>query len=372
MQRDIRFIVKQFQIGGELAEARPYGSGHINDTYVVICNHNGECVRYILQKINHYVFKDPAGLMENIMRVTEHIHNKLKSEKTSDLSRRVMTVISTKDDRSYYKDSEGNFWRLYTFIENARTFDLPESLDHIYEAARAFGVFEKMLLDLPGPPLHETIAGFHNGPERFRTFKQAVEDDVCNRAEGVKNEIEFLLKNGWIFDVSPQLVESGRIPVRITHNDTKINNVMIDDKSGKGLCVIDLDTVMSGLSLYDFGDIMRTTVTSASEAERDLSKVQVEMSRFEAVVKGYLSAAGEFLNEAERDNLVHGAKMMSLIMGTRFLTDYLLGDRYYKIDFESHNLDRCRTQLKLFESVTEQQERMNAIVEKVFKEDISI
>ena len=233
-------------------------------------------------------------------------------------------------------------------------------------------MFEKMLLDLPGPPLHETIAGFHNGLERFKTFKQAVEDDVCNRAEGVKNEIEFLLKNGWIFDVSPQLVESSRIPVRITHNDTKINNVMIDDKSGKGLCVIDLDTVMSGLSLYDFGDIMRTTVTSASEAERDLSKVQVEMPRFEAVVKGYLSAAGEFLNEAERDNLVHSAKMMSLIMGTRFLTDYLLGDRYYKIDFESHNLDRCRTQLKLFESVTEQQERMNAIVEKVFKEDISI
>jgi len=245
MQCDIRFIVKQFQIGGELVEARPYGSGHINDTYVVICNHNGECVRYILQKINHYVFKDPAGLMENIMRVTEHIRNKLKSEKTSDMSRRVMTVISTMDDRSYYKDSEGNFWRLYTFIENARAFDLPESLDHIYEAAKAFGVFEKMLLDLPGPPLHETIAGFHNGPERFKTFKQAVEDDICNRAEGVKNEIEFLLKNGWIFDVLLQLVESGRIPVRITHNDTKINNVMIDDKSGKGLCVIDLDTVMS-------------------------------------------------------------------------------------------------------------------------------
>jgi len=365
MPCDIESITKRFQICSKFLNAEPYGSGHVNDTYLVTFEHDGSRVGYIFQRINKSIFRNPAALMENIVRVTEHIHCKLQKKNISDISRRVLTVIRAQDECSYYMDAEGNYWRAYLFVTKAHTYDVLESGNQAYQAARVFGLFQEMLVDLPEPPLNETIPDFHNGPKRFGQFKQALEADICNRAKNAKAEIEFLVKQGWIFDILPDLLEKGQLQLRTTHNDTKINNVMFDDETGEGVCVIDLDTVMPGLSLYDFGDIVRSATSPASEDERDLSKVFMDMTRFRAIVEGYLSAAAEFLNDVEREHLVHGGKMLTLIMGTRFLTDYLVGDKYYKTHREGHNLDRCRTQFKLVRCMIEQEEEMRALVERI-------
>jgi len=365
MPDNIRPIARQFQIDGKFSNARPYGSGHINDTYLATFDRNGIVLRYIFQKVNENVFKDIAALMENIVRVTEHIRCKLEAENTDDIFRRVLTVIGTRDQSSYYKDPDQQYLRAYTFIPKAQTYDVLESIDQAYEAGRMFGLFQKMLVDLPQPPLHETIADFHNGPSRLKAFRHALETDVCNRAGNAKPEIDFLIRHSWIFDVLPALVEKGQIPVRTTHNDTKINNVMLDNQTNKGVCIIDLDTVMPGLSVYDFGDLVRTATNSADEDQRDLSKVFMDITRFKAALRGYLSTAGDFLNDAERNHLVFGGKMITLIMGTRFLTDYLAADAYYKIHRQQHNLDRCRTQFKLLTSIIQQEDEMNALVERI-------
>ena len=364
MKFDLDSIFKNFQIEGAFLEACPYGSGHINDTFAVSCKQNSENKRYIFQRINHNIFKNPPKLMDNIVRVTRHIHSKLESQGAEDIDRRVMKVIPADDGKDYYTDDDGNYWRAYIFIEKARTYDVMENLDQAYEAAKAFGAFQNMLVDLPEAPLFETIPDFHNGPKRLRAFQEALKADVCNRAKDAKEEIEFLQNNSWVFEVFPKLIEQGKIPIRITHNDTKINNVMIDDKTNEGICVIDLDTVMPGLALYDFGDIMRTTLSPAAEDEQDLSKVRMDMPSFEVIVRGYLSTAGQFLNTAEKEHLVFSGKMITLIIGARFLTDYLAGDTYFKIHRDGHNLDRCRTQFKLVQSITEQQEQMLKFVEK--------
>jgi hypothetical protein len=362
MPDNIEPIARHFQIDGKFLSAKPYGSGHLNDTYLITFDCNGTVSRYIFQKINKNAFKNIPALMENIVRVTEHIRRKLEAENAGDISRRVLTVISTRDQSSYYQDIHQHYWRAYIFITNAQTYDVLESTNQACEAARMFGLFQKMLVDLPQPPLHETIANFHNGPSRLKAFQQALEADVCNRAKNAKSEIDFLTKHTTIFDVLPKLVEKNRIPVRTTHNDTKINNVMLDNQTNEGLCVIDLDTVMPGLSVYDFGDLVRTATNSTNEDERDLSKVFMDITRFKAVLRGYLSTAGDFLNDTERSQLVFGGKMITLIMGTRFLTDYLVGDTYYKIHRQQHNLDRCRTQFKLLTSIIKQEDEMNALV----------
>jgi hypothetical protein len=367
MPADIETIAKQFQIEGRFLDAKQYGTGHVNDTYLVTIGHNSSLARYIFQKINKNIFKNVDELMENIVRVTVHIQNKLQKEGISDVSRRVLTVIPTRNNCSYYTDTKGDCWRAYFFIENARTYDVPESTDRIYQAARAFGLFQKMLVDLPGPPLNETIPDFHNGSKRFEQFRRALQADTCNRAKDAKAEIDFLIRHSTVFDVLSALVKQGRLPVRTAHNDTKVNNVMLDEKTGRGLCIVDLDTVMPGLSLYDFGDIVRTAVSPVSEDERDISKVFVDMQRFEAIAAGYLSTAADFLNDTESEHLVFGGKLITLEQLARFLTDYLMGDVYYKTNREKHNLDRCRTQLKLVRSITEQQEQMNHLVERIIK-----
>lgn len=365
MKYDIKNIYEQFEIKGDFLETAPYGTGHINDTFVVNSRLNAEKRRYIIQRINHQIFKNPPQLMSNIVRVTDHIRRKLEqSDKKDDIDRRVLTVIPAKDGKSYYTDADGNYWRAHPFINNARTYDVIEKLDQAYEAAKAFGDFQNMLVDLPAPPLFETIPDFHNGPKRFIAFQKALKADACNRAKDAKDEIEFLQANSWIFEVCPKLIANGELPIRITHNDTKINNVMIDDKTNEGICVIDLDTVMPGLALYDFGDILRTTLTTAEEDEQDLSKVFMEMPRFEAVLKGYLASAGAFLNKTEKEHLVFSGKMITLIIGTRFLTDFLAGDVYYKIHRQNHNLDRCRTQFKLVQSIAENEKKMLELVKK--------
>ncbi|MBW8017611.1 MAG: aminoglycoside phosphotransferase family protein [Planctomycetes bacterium] len=365
MNYNLSEIFGNFQVEGTFVEGGAYGSGHINDTFAVTCDLGGENVRYVLQRINHNIFKNPGELMDNVVRVTSHIRKKLEAQGLDDIDRRVLTVIPAADGGSYYVDAAGNYWRLYIFVEGAKTYDVMENLDQAYQAAKSLGEFQKMLVDLPGPQLFDTIPDFHNGQKRYAAFEEALQADVCGRAKDAAGEIEFLQEHSWVFDVFPNLISSGEIPMRITHNDTKINNVMIDDETNEGICVIDLDTVMGGLALYDFGDIMRTTLSPTEEDETDLSKVGMKMERFEAILRGYLTAAGEFLNPAEVKHLVFSGKMITLMIGTRFLTDHLAGDTYFKVHRENHNLDRCRTQFKLVESITENEDEMRKLVEEV-------
>jgi hypothetical protein len=321
-------------------------------------------LRYILQRINNSVFKKPAAVMENIIRVTTHIRGKLNDAEANDIERRVLQVVPTREGRAYFRCPGGNYWRIYNFIENARTYDICRSPEHIYEGSRSFGEFEKYLIDLPSPGLHETIPDFHNGPKRFMAFQTALKKDKYNRSKSVKKEIDFLLNNSWIFDVLPKLVKENKIPLRITHNDAKINNIMFDNTTLKAICVVDLDTVMPGISLYDFGDIVRTTISDAQEDEKDLSKVTIDLSRFEMVIRGYLSSAQAFLNKTEINNLLLGAKTIVLEQAVRFLTDHLSGDVYYKIHRPNHNLDRCRNQFELVRLMMEHQQDMKTIVNK--------
>lgn len=355
---DIRSVSSHFEIWGQFLSAEAYGTGHINDTYCACYDQGGSRVRYIHQRINHNVFRNPVALMENIRRVTEHLRCKLADE--ADISRRTLTLVATRDGQPFYRDPDGNYWRTYIFIEKARTYDAVESPQQAFEAARAFGRFQGMLADLPGPRLHETIPDFHHAPKRFVALERAIKADVCNRARGASLEIEFALQR----KVMTNMLIEAQLPERITHNDTKFNNVMLDDASGEGICVIDLDTTMPGLALSDFGDQVRTTTSPAKEDERDLSKVVMQLPMFEALVRGYLSAARELLTPAEKQLLVFSGKLITFEVGIRFLTDYLSGDTYFKIHRDGHNLDRCRTQFKLVESISQQEQEMNRIVER--------
>ncbi len=365
MRQDISSIAGKFRMDGDFQSAGPWGAGHINDTYLAVYDSAGVPSRIIIQRINRHVFKNPPAVMENIVRVTNHIHHKLMAEGVPDIFRRVLSVVPTRDGASFYKDPAGDYWRAYLFIENGKTCDIPESPALVGETARMFGQFISMLGDVPGPPLSETIKDFHNGPKRLLAFQEAVETDSHNRAKDAAAEIEFILNNADTFDVPAKLVSEGRIPVRITHNDTKINNVIFDCRTKQGLCIIDLDTVMPGLALYDFGDMVRTAACPAAEDERDLSKVAVDMRLFEAILRGFLRGTGALLTPTEKQYLPFAGKYITLEQAARFLTDYLQGDVYYKVHRDGHNLDRCRTQLKLVQSIVEQQGEMLSLLEKI-------
>ena len=367
MKHGLKSIVKHFCIYGELTEIKPLPRGHINDTYVLTAKTNNHIVRYVLQRINHIVFKDPPSVMKNIARVTEHIISKMQ-EINPGLASRQLAVIGTVDNRCFHKDDEGNFWRVYNFIEDAVSYDTIESAELAYEAARMFGWFQSMLVDLPGPNLNESISDFHNTPKRFKTFQRVLKEDTCNRAKNAKPEIKFVFDNASICDVLLSLAGEGKIPLRITHNDTKVNNVMLDKKTNKGVCVIDLDTVMPGLSIYDFGDMIRTGTASADEDERDLSKVAVDLPMFEMFVRGFAEQTSRFLTTSEKEHLAFAAKLITFEQLIRFLTDYLVGDIYYKVQRQGHNLDRTRTQVKLVRSIIAQEEAMNKVIEKVFQQ----
>jgi aminoglycoside phosphotransferase (APT) family kinase protein len=350
---------RHFQISGEFLGATSYGSGHINDSYCAVFQEAGVQVRYLLQRINHGIFKNPAALMENIQRVTEHLAAQMADE--PDRDRRVLTLIPARDGRAWHVDEEGNHWRAFRFIENAHTYDAVESAEQAFQAAKAFGHFQKLLASLPAPRLHDTIPDFHNTPKRFTALVEAIASDVTGRAVQAKPEIDFALKHQPIASV----LLSANLPERVTHNDTKFNNVLLDDDTGEGICVIDLDTVMPGLALYDFGDMVRTTTSPAMEDERDLSRVTMQFPMFEALVRGYLTSAGDFLTRAEKQHLVFSGKLIAFEQGVRFLTDYLAGDTYYKVHRESQNIDRCRTQFKLVESIEQQEERMDLLVQSI-------
>jgi hypothetical protein len=359
LKHDVRGVVGHFQMPGTFLTAGPYGSGHINDTYCVVFDQSGTSVRYILQRINHNIFKNPVALMENIRRVTVHLGEQCAG--APDQHRRVLTLILTQDGASFYRDAEGNYWRAYIFIEKARTFDAVESVGQAFQAAKAFGQFQKLLADLPAPRLNDTIPDFHHTPKRFATLENVVQADAVNRARLARPEIEFALRHQAICSV----LLDAKLPERVTHNDTKFNNVMLDDATGEGICVIDLDTVMPGLALYDFGDMVRTTTSPAKEDERDLSKVTMQFPMFEALVRGYLSSAAGFLTPAEKKFLSFSGKLITFEIGLRFLTDFLAGDTYFKVHREGHNLDRCRTQFKLVQSIEQQEEQMNQLVESI-------
>jgi len=367
MERDIRSIASNFNLSGRLTGSEPFGSGHINDTYCLTCEKDGRQLHYILQRINHQVFKNPPAMMENIRRVTNHIRRKLQEQQNKLLSRQLV-VIDTKDGADFFLDAQGNYWRIYNRIENAVTHDTMESTELAYEAARMFGWFAAMLTDLPGPPLHETIVDFHATPKRFKTFIEVLQQDPFNRAKDAGAEIDFVLENADICDVLLNHAGKGEIPVRITHNDTKINNVLLDEKTHKGVCVIDLDTVMPGLSLYDFGDMVRTATNPAEEDQRDLSKVTMRMPIFEMLVKGFAEETHTFLTPTEKKNLAFAGKLITFEQMIRFLADHLAGDIYYKIHRDGHNLDRCRTQMKMVQSIIAQEEAMNALADSVFQE----
>lgn len=362
MKHDIKRVAGAFSIEGAFASGGPYGTGHINDTYAVTFEQDGGPVRYILQRINHAVFRDPVQVMQNIERVTQHLRNKLLEAGADDIDRRTLTLVPTTEGDIFHVDSERNYWRTYIFIEQARTYDELETTSQACEAAKAFGRFQTQLVDLPGGPLAETIPGFHDTRARFDALQAAVDADVCNRAAGVAAEIAFANEREPIVDRLLDLQRKGEIPLVTTHNDTKLNNVMLDDATGEGICVIDLDTVMPGLSLYDFGDMVRTAMRPCPEDEQDLSKVSGRIEMFEAITRGYLTTADATLNQVEKGHLAFSARLITFEIGLRFLTDYLQGDTYFKTRREDHNVDRTRVQFKMVESMEAQMDEMTAIV----------
>ena len=360
-QYDVAAVARQFAIDGEFLSVTPFGSGHINDSYCTVFQQVDRRARFVLQRINHHVFKNPIALMENIQRVTSHLAAQVAGQ--ADSERRVLSLIPGRDGCTWHQDVEGNYWRAYRFIEDARTYDVVETMDQAFQAAQAFGRFQKLLAGMGAPRLHDTIPDFHNTPKRVASLEKAVASDLVNRANLAKAEIDFAFAHR---SIASALCNAG-LPERVIHNDTKFNNVMLDDATGEGICVIDLDTVMPGLTLYDFGDMVRTATCSSSEDERDLSRVEVQFPMFEALARGYLSpnGAGGFLTNAEQQQLAFSGKLIAYEQGVRFLTDYLAGDPYYKIHREGHNLDRCRTQFKLVESIERQEEAMQRLIESV-------
>jgi hypothetical protein len=363
-ERQLTDISRQFQIYGAIMHAETCKIGHINETYSATYDQGGTRVRYIHQKINQNVFKNPDAVMKNVMRVTTHLRSKLEAANERDITRRCLIVVPTRDGKSYFRKGDA-FWRTFIYVEGVQTFESVQSPEQALQAGRAFGNFQSLLVDLPGGRLHETIPDFHNTRKRFEAFREAVQNDHFNRARDAKAEIDFVLKHEGIVDVILFAMAKKKIPERITHNDTKFNNVMLDTTTGAAMCVVDLDTVMPGCALYDFGDMVRTTTSPTLEDEKDLSKVKMQMPMFKKLAEGYLSTAGSFLNKHEKALIAFSGKLITFEIGMRFLTDYLSGDTYFRIHRPGHNLDRSRTQFKLVESIEKQEEAMQKFVDRL-------
>lgn len=357
-------VAARFQTKGAPAEHAPYGNGHINDTFLVVCGtQEGERRRYILQKMNHSIFKMPQQLMENVVNVTEYLRGMIAG-RGGDPDRETLNVVKTKDGSNYYLDDEGNYWRMFLFVEQTVCLEKVESAKDFYDSAVAFGNFQKMLSDYPAQTLHETIPNFHNTPSRFSDFQRAVREDRMGRAAQAREEIAFALAREADTRVLTDMLKAGELPLRVTHNDTKLNNILFDADTKKAICIIDLDTVMPGLSHYDFGDSIRFGASTGAEDEKDLDKIEMDLSLFEAFTKGYLEGCGGSLTEKEIEMLPMGAKLMTYECGIRFLADFLEGDTYFKIHRDGHNLDRARTQFKLVKDMEDKWADMAAIVEK--------
>jgi len=365
LENELKEISRHFQIYGEILHAEPLKIGHINETYTATYNQGGMRVRYIHQKINRSVFKHPVGVMKNLMRVTGHIRKKLEARNAPDLTRRTLIVIPTRDGQPCHENGHQEVWRTFVYVEGVQTHEAVQSPKQAFEAGRAFGEFQSLLVDLPGARLLETIPDFHNTRQRFENFQKAVRADGYNRAVNARREIEFAQQRQALTGVILDAMKQGKIPERITHNDTKFNNVMLDVVTGEAMCIVDLDTVMPGCALYDFGDMVRTTTSPTLEDELDLSKVRMQMPMFKQLARGYLTAAGPFLTKREKELIAFAGKLITLEIGLRFLTDYLSGDVYFRTHRPEHNLDRCRTQFKLVESIERQEAAMQKFVEQL-------
>ena len=359
-------IIKNFNIDGEYIGYYLSNDGHINNTFVLEFDDGlGKIKSYLLQLINTNVFKNPDDLMENIVGVTEYLR-KIVVDNGGDPERECLNVYFTFDGKPYYRDADGNCWRCYNFITGAHSCQSIDDPETFANAARAFGKFQCLLADYPSETLHETIPNFHNTLSRFADFEKAVSDNIAGRADSVRDEIDFVLARRDDAGVLVKLLEKGKLPLRVTHNDTKLNNVMFDNETDEGICVIDLDTVMPGLSLYDFGDSIRFGANTAAEDEKDLSKVSLSLPLYREYTAGYLSTAGQSLTPTEVEYLPFSAKLMTFECGMRFLTDYLNGDTYFRIAYDDHNLDRCRTQFRLVEDMERKMEDMKAITQEIY------
>lgn len=347
-------------------EGKEIDSGHINSTYIATYRRDdGQLRRYILQRINEHVFKDPMAVIKNVECVTRHINWKVLRVKR-DLGGQTINMYPARGGRFFAVGPGGGIWRCYNFIEGCKTYDVVENTRQAYQAARAFGSFQDLVSDIDAEDVVETIPDFHNTPKRFERFLEVVQSDPKGRLKEVEKEVQFVKEREGLCNHLVSLLEAGELPPRITHNDTKLNNVMIDEETDEAVCVIDLDTVMPGLSAYDFGDLVRTATSPAAEDETDLSKVDMRMSMFEALAEGYLDGC-DCLTSAEIDNLVTGGKVITLETAIRFLTDYLEGDVYFKTEREGHNLDRARTQIALVARIEEKEEEMQRFVSRVAK-----
>lgn len=351
----LREICSHFDIDTEISL---YGNGHINDTY--LCD---SVPKFILQRINTNVFKEPEKVMENIVAVTRHIGRKIE-EAGGDKTRETMTVISAKDGKSFYKADEKNYYRMYVFVENSVSYDFVENPVQLYHCGKAFGRFQAMLADFPAERLNETIADFHNTPIRVEQLNEAIKSNKANRLSMAEKEVEFALNYSKYANKITEKLASGRIPIRVTHNDTKLNNVLFDKDTNEGVCVIDLDTVMPGSLLYDFGDALRFGASSGSEDETELEKIWFDMEKYEQFAKGFLSETAKCLTADEASLLPLSALIMTYECGIRFLADYLNGDTYFKVHREDHNLDRCRTQFKLTSDIEKKLGKMRDVAEK--------
>lgn len=363
-KQEFEQIVKIFQFQGEFLDVQPYGFGHINDTYAICFRQkDGRIRQYILQRINHQIFKRPEEVMANIERVTTHLRQKIQ-EAGENPERGTINLVPTVDGQMFYRTLEGDYWRSHLMIEGARSYQTARDQDHYYNASKAFGTFLRLLGDLPADRLYVTIPDFHHTGKRFETFLQATERDVANRAQSAKKEIDFVLERADETMILIDLVAQNLMPERVTHNDTKFDNVMIDDETGEGICVIDLDTVMPGLTVFDFGDSVRFAANPGGEDTRDLESVCIDLAVFDRLTHGYLDATRDFLTTAEVNHMAFGAKLITFEQGMRFLTDHLNGDTYYKIIRGNHNLDRSRTQLLMVHDMEIKYEQMLRIVEK--------
>ena len=362
MEKKSREAASHFLLAGGPRTIAPYGNGHINDTFCVSVDTGAaRPVRYILQRVNRYVFPQPEHVMENIARVTDYLRGIIAAA-GGDPARETLTLVKTTDGGDFYVDPDGGLWRVYLFIEDTISRDLPDTPELFALSGAAFGRFQRQLEGFDASVLHESIRDFHNTPARYAQLLDAVRHNAAGRLGDVGPELAFCMGYGEEVHTLLRALDVGEIPLRVTHNDTKLNNVLLDAKTGEGVCVIDLDTVMPGLAAYDFGDSIRFGANTAAEDERDLSRVTLSLEMFEAFVRGFLSEAK--LRPRERELLPMGAKLMTLECGMRFLADYLNGDKYFKVHREGHNLDRARTQFKLVRSMEENWDAMMEIVRK--------
>jgi len=359
-QNDLNAVIAQFDFDGDFQSALPFGNGHIHDTFLVTFK-SGHIRTCILQRINNHVFRYIPEMMRNIEIVTSHITSKLLDLCRNDIARKCLALIKTIQQQNYYKDSDNQYWRCFHYITDSHSFDSVDSTEVAFAAGTGYGQFHALIADLDQAELYETIPDFHNINSRLKLFSAAVNRDPVGRTAEVDTEIRLVEKYAEEMRLILELGDAGQIPKRVTHNDTKINNVLFDS-SNKVLCVIDLDTVMPGYMHYDFGDAIRTATNTAEEDEADLQKVSMDVDLYEAFCKGFLQETGAMLTPVEIETMAFSPKLLAYIMGLRFLTDYIDGDDYYKIKFEKHNLQRARAQFKLLESMYEQSEAMERII----------